>query len=382
MNDDPVVIVGGGVAGLAMANALNARGIPSVIFEKRRAPGEIDRGDVVHQSIIELMGKWQILDLFDTYGPHQFVKFQILNNAGNEIFAFDLSRDLSPNVRFTVLRHPEIERMLEEAATRSGLTRVFRGVQCVDLLTENGRVVGVVTSEGELRSRLTIIATGAYSDLRNRYFKERAFYQYPVSFYNARFNLVPEYADRGLYVIGPRGTMIIVHLPGRQMRIGLQMSDSSKNRINSQNVRDVIGERLNTFPVKHLDFIDAHVYSVSKSLGNQLWIPGAAIIGDAAHTTHPVGGQGMNLAFQDADVLSEYVATTEFLSGQLDQALATYSKNRRKEVSAVLRRTHAMAVFSVPDNWAFVRYREIALRLANRMPIIKRAVFRRIVEVR
>ena len=65
MKNYDVLIIGGGVAGLATANALAHKGIRSIVIEKTKMPGEVDRGDVIHQSMIDSFGKWGILDLFE-----------------------------------------------------------------------------------------------------------------------------------------------------------------------------------------------------------------------------------------------------------------------------------------------------------------------------
>ena len=39
---------------------------------------------------------------------------------------------------------------------------------------------------------------------------------------------------------------------------------------------------------------------VTRSLAHSFWAPGVALVGDAAHTTHPAGATGMNLAISGA----------------------------------------------------------------------------------
>jgi 2-polyprenyl-6-methoxyphenol hydroxylase-like FAD-dependent oxidoreductase len=366
-----------------MANALAARGISSTVFERTSGPGEIDRGDVIHQSILEIFKRWGMCELLKAYNALEFTKFFVLNHEGAELFRFDLARDFDTPAAFTVLRHPEIQRMLEQAALRSGLVKVEHSTACLDLLKERGRIVGIRTSKGRVDARLTIIAGGAKSSERDKYFSARDYYKYPVSFYNCRFRRVPEISNAGYYILGKKGVMIAAPLPNDEMRIGIQEYDSNPGeKVSPKNIIKIVHQRLQTLPVQSLEFIDAHRYPLSKSLSRAFWIPGAALIGDAAHTSHPAGGQGMNLAFQDAETLAQGLSATDGNDDSVDKACEEYSQRRYREIKKVLARTHFMGLMSTIESPLFVSSREAFLRLANKITPLKRLVFRRIVDVR
>lgn len=383
MYDLPIVIVGGGVAGLATAIALAVHGIKSIVIERAKKVGEVDRGDVLHKSTIDIFNGWNVPQLTQYYNAIEITKFCILNMVGQKIFQFDLTGEMGLEYAFTVLRHPDIERALEETALKTSLVSVMRGVSCSDLITNGHRITGVVTSSGVMHSALTVIANGAQSKLRNNYFQGGSYHQYPVSFYNARFKLIPEFSDTGYYVLGKGGVMIMVPLPNNEMRIGIQtFNRSDKQDLPSpNNIKSIIQERLRTFPVDELNFIDAHTYKVSKSLSKTFYIPGAVLVGDAAHTVHPAGGQGMNLAIQDAQLLGELLSSGNLSDDLVSKACLKYSQQRRKELKAILRRTHFMGQMSLTSSDSVIKSRELLLRSTNKMPKLKKMVFRRIVMV-
>ena len=65
-------------------------------------------------------------------------------------------------------------------------------------------------------------------------------------------------------------------------------------------------------------------------------IPGVALIGNAAHTIHPVAGQGMNLGFRDAAVLAEVLADDHAHNTPGAPILMqAYAEKRRADVLAV-----------------------------------------------
>ena len=74
-----------------------------------------------------------------------------------------------------------------------------------------------------------------------------------------------------------------------------------------------------------------------------------AIIGDAAHAVHPMAGEGMNMAIQDADILGELLADMKASGKLAAENLSWYEQVRYRRAEHVLQLSHLAALaYSFP----------------------------------
>ena len=107
--------------------------------------------------------------------------------------------------------------------------------------------------------------------------------------------------------------------------------------------------------------------------------PRLALIGDAAHTIHPLAGQGVNLGFLDGAALVEVLA--ESAAGSSEpfglRTLRRYARWRRSENALMLGTTDTLNRLFGERSVPVAAIRRLGLSFVTRQPLLRRALVQR-----
>jgi 2-octaprenyl-6-methoxyphenol hydroxylase len=97
--------------------------------------------------------------------------------------------------------------------------------------------------------------------------------------------------------------------------------------------------------------------------------PRLALVGDAAHCCHPVGGQGLNQGIRDAAALAEVLKTAHQQQEDLGsvQVLQRYERWRKLENLTILGFTDFLDRFFSNHWWPVIAVRRLGLRVMGRL---------------
>ena len=347
-----VVIVGGGIAGCALATVLARGGVAVAVLERDLVPVDRVRG--------EFMAPWgvaelQRLDLFDTLVaagavfPRRNIPYdENMPGEAAHAFTFDLS-SLLPGVPGPLcLSHPVMCAALAAAAEAAGAT-VLRGVEGVEVSAGAPPAVsfhrdGATT---QWRPRLVIGADGRNSQVR-RQLALKVLADPPRNLIGGMLvEGVPDW-PQDLQVIGTedRAHFLVFPQGGDRIRLYICYDFADKAPYAGERRQDnLIAAFAGLACLPYADAIArARPIGPFNSFSNEdHWIEdptaaGVVLVGDAAGHNDPILGQGLSIALRDVRLVSEAI-----LAGGRDRAAFRPYGEERLERMRRLRITASLA---------------------------------------
>lgn len=102
----------------------------------------------------------------------------------------------------------------------------------------------------------------------------------------------------------------------------------------------------------------------------------ALLMGNAAHTLHPVAAQGFNLSLRDVAVLAEMIAVAQKQSGQIDWStcFSGYVQQREPDQQAIIKMTESILSMYSLSLLPSRLFRSVGLQVLNQLPWLRQRV--------
>ena len=311
-----VVISGAGPAGAVLAYLLVRAGVKTTLVERHEDFSREFRGELLMPSGLEPLHQIGLWQDFEKVGQVRIDRFRMFINRKPFI---------SPvmNPAKTALQSPRwvsqphlLEMLVKKASAFSGFT-LLRGTRVRSLLQKEDHVVGVATdTHGDVRADLVIGCDGRSSIVRARSGIKAKADALPMDIVWLKLPCLPNSISNSIHFYVGQGRLVLV-APTYDggVQVGFIIAKGSFKTLRELGTKGLI-KRI----ASYVDADVAHALLSSKSEDVKPFLlstvadcvdswsrPGLLLLGDAAHTMSPVGGQGLNIAIRDAVVAANHL---------------------------------------------------------------------------
>jgi 2-octaprenylphenol hydroxylase len=374
-----IIIVGSGIIGATAAVALarntkltiallDAKALPPS-FALKDYSARVSAITPASQRIFQRLQVWSAISA-KRISPYR--NMQVWDAAGSGKLNFD-SGAMRSGVLGYIVEDDVIRASLIEQMQQLDNLEVIAPVQLVTLL-EQAQGILLQADDGQTFSgKLLIAADGAHSWVRQQAgisIKNRA-YEHDALVATVRTTLPHEQtAYQRFLATGP-----LAFLPlsdAHTASIVWSTTAIEAQRLLALSDEEFCHELGQAFGYRLGDIISAsprHSFNLQMRHANQYVKPGLALVGDAAHTIHPLAGQGVNLGLLDVACLVEVI--TKALAQNRDFAsmsvLRRYERWRKAENMTMLAFVDGLKYLFGTENKAIQGVRTLGLNIMEKM---------------
>ena len=371
--DYDVAIAGAGVVGLTLACALEQSGLRVALIE----PQAKDAGLRFHRAYALTLLTGRIfagLGLWDEILPH-ITTFRRIRLADETCPAvLDLApEDLGTAELGYVAEHPVLVKALlnrlQHASHVAWLcpATVMAAESDAEGVTLTLQIAG---QEQQIRSRILVAADGSRSPLRQAAGIGTHGWQYWQSCVTAVIRPQHSHGDIAREHFWASGPFATLPLPGNRCQIVLTAPHAEAQHWLEAPEAEFLAELDRRYggSLGHLELVgDRTLFPVKLMQSDRYTQARLVLVGDAAHSCHPVGGQGLNLGIRDAAALADTLTRAHQRGEDISQSkvLRRYERWRKPENLFILAFTDLLdRGFSSP--WLpLVWARRLGLRLMH-----------------
>ncbi|MEO4209548.1 2-octaprenyl-6-methoxyphenyl hydroxylase [Acinetobacter pittii] len=352
-----VIIVGGGMVGLSLSLMLAKANIAVKLLEAVKYPNYDDQNVAPYHSSFDARNTalsrrsvqiYQKLRLWDALQQHATPILQVhITEQGSFGKARLIAEQEKVESFGQVIENAWLGRVLLTQVRQQPLIELIDGVQ-VTALTQDAEQVHIEAKRGDevlkLESKLLIAADGRDSFCRQAIGVGVDVHDYDQVAIVTTVQTSKPHEQVGFERFSALGPLALLPLPGEYRRsvVWPVKKGTESEWLGDENdqhflsaLQQTYGDRAGKFEKTGKRFS----YPLSQVLAHKQAVGRVILMGNAAHTIHPVAGQGFNLCLRDADVLVRYLVNQLSASddiGNPDNLLA-YEQARLSDQQRVIK---------------------------------------------
>lgn len=377
-----VLIIGGGPVGLYLAALLLQDGVSVKVLEQRQAINLHSRAIGIHPPALEALQQVGIASSAVRDGVKIREGLAVSGGKTVGIMPFAPASDTYPFV--LALPQFRTEQLLEERVRHLDSGALVRGVRATAVKDDGGSVTIVAEHAGDapggmasLTASLVVAADGARSPMRDLLGVPVCRKIYPDHYLMGDFRDAGLYGERAVLFLEPGGIVESFPLPGKVRRWVVRLGTPA-GTAGPDELAQLVLTRTGILPDAGTNTM-VSAFSVRSTVARTLVAGRVFLLGDAAHEISPIGGQGMNLGWLDAQALSPIIRAASGGGNldHLDAQVKEFQVRRQRAAAMAKRQSEINMMLGRPLPRPLLNLRNLGMSAAAAVPAVNRWVARR-----
>jgi 2-octaprenyl-6-methoxyphenol hydroxylase len=377
--DYDLVIVGGGIVGLTLAAALKDSGLSVLLIEAKVTSAAVSKGQAYAVHMLSAL-IYQGIGIWDKMLPHiaKYRQVRLSDADYPDVVEFQTSDLGTPELGY-VAEHQALLQPLQEFVHNCPNVSYLCPAEVVNIQYQQKEAVIEINIAGQInvvRSKLVVAADGSRSPIRQAAGIKTHGWKYWQSCIVAFVKPEKPHNDTAYERFWPSGPFAILPLPGNRCRIVWTAPHEEAKALCALNDEQFLEELTRRYgnQMGKLELLgDRFIFPVQLMQSDRYVLHRLALLGDAAHNCHPVGGQGLNLGIRDAAALAQIIQTAHQAGEDIGklQVLKRYESWRKRENLTILGFTDLLDRMFSNQFLPVVLVRRLSLWFLGRVPVLK-----------
>lgn len=377
-----VIVAGGGMVGLAVACGLQGSGLRVAVLEREVPVAAVTEAthalrvsaiNAASERLLQHLGVWSAI-LATRASAYHGMEVWDRDSFGH--IAFDDEQQGLPHLGHIIENRVIHQALWQRAESLSDITLISPAELQQVAFGDNEAFV-TLKDGSMMTARLLVAADGANSWLRNKADIPLTFwdYQHHALVANIRTEKPHDAVARQVF----HGEGILAFLPlsdPHLCSIVWSLPPQEATRLQSM-PEEVFNQQLSVAFDLRLGLCkvesDRQVFPLMGRFARHFAAHRLALVGDAAHTIHPLAGQGVNLGFMDAAELIGEIRRLHQQGRDIGEHLylRRYERSRKHSAALMLASMQGFRELFDGDNPAKKLLRDVGLALADKLPGVK-----------
>lgn len=380
-NKSDIIVNGGGLIGLTTACIAAQEGFNVTVIEKNditacrtaQSDGRVSAIALGSKKYLEQHKLWNPIS--QKAGPIWDIR--ILNNHTPLYLHFDHKNISSEPLGYMVENHTIINELLTLAENNKHITIIDQ--DSIKKITSTQTDITITTeNKKSITAQLLIAADGKFSKIRKLVGIEHTTKEYQQTAIVG--NVYHEKNHQGVAIehFLPSGPFAILPMHGGH-HSSLVFTETHENaaqllKLNEKTMTEEITSRFSDFLGPLTLTTPLYSYPLSLTIAKQLYNDRVALIGDAAHSIHPIAGQGLNLGIRDIESLLDKISEQQKLGLDFatEETLHQYQIARKYDIESMVFATDTLNALFTTAFPPLKLARKLGLSLVNKLPHLKK----------